>query len=271
MTSGCILAVSPDRPRVGARVVARSGARSRASSVASLGVALALGACGGDGGATPIDAPIDTPPGMCGAGAVFTGENINWLSTETSFCGVLGAKWTVRGDASATATTTTPPNGRFVLCVPRQAQTIVDITPPTAASACGSDRTPYPRRGIAIASDAVIAADGGFSARAMTQGQETAMFTQIGAAYNAAQAQLVVHLDGTRRAVSISANHATAQQFNGTGWQAYPDTSTPVGSDLWFPNVDPGAVQITVAGGAVGATAFTLEADRVTYVALIAH
>jgi len=259
MTSGRKFAVFPDRPLVVAR------------SVACIGAALALGACGGDDGAKPVDAPIDTPTGMCGAGAVFTGENINWLSTETSFCGVLGAKWTVRGDASATATTTTPPNGRFVLCVPRQPQTVVDIIPPTAASGCGSDRTLYPRRGVAIASDTVIATDGAFSARAMTQGQETAMFTQIGAAYDPAKAQLVVHLDGALRAASISANHAQAQQFNGTSWQSYPDASTPVGSDLLFPNVDPGAVQITVAGGATGATAFTLEADRVTYVAVIAN
>ena len=238
--------------------------------------ALALAACGGDGG-TPTDAhpdtPIDTPSGACGAGTVFTGEYVNWISGESAtFCGVAGAKWTVRGDSSAAATTTTPPNGRFVLCVPRQAQTIVDITPPTAASGClGSDHTLYPRRGIAIASDAVIAADGAFTARAMTQSQEAAMFTQIGAAYDAAQAQLFVHLDGALRAVSISANHAPAQQFDGTSWQAYPDASTPIGGDLLFPNVDARAVQITVAGGATGPTAFTLEADRVTYVALIAH
>jgi hypothetical protein len=254
--------------------VLRAGRVAGAAVLAAMAAALAAAGCGGGGNGTSVDARIDAPPGPCGDNAEFTGENVDWDSTasDTGFCGVQGAKWTVRGDATATGTSTTPPNGRFVLCVPHQAQTVVDITPPAAISGCiHADGTPYPRRGIAIASDAVIAAGGAFSARAMTQTREAAMFTQIGAAYSATQAQLVVHVDGTPRAVSISANHAAAQQFDGTSWQTAPDRDAPVGSDVLFPNVDPGTVTITVTGGAVGSTTLSLEPDRFTYVAVIAR
>jgi hypothetical protein len=247
---------------------------ARRFTCAAAVAALAAAGCGGGGNPTAADASIDAPPGPCGNNAVFTGENVDWDSTasDTGFCGVQGATWTVRGDASATGTTTTPPNGRFVLCVPHQAQTIVDIAPPAATSGCiHADGTPYPRRGVAIASDAVIAAGGAFSARAMTQAREAAMFTEIGAGYSATQAQLVVHVNGTPRAVSISATHAPAQQFDGTTWQAAPDRDAPVGSDVLFPNVDPGTVTITVTGGAIGPTMVSLEPDRFTYVAVIAR
>src|SRR5262249_18777186 len=94
------------------------GQRSRAGLV--LGLGAALGACGGGGNSTPHDAAPDTPAGPCGAEASFTGEMIDWDSTTASFCGVLGAVWTVRGDA--TRKQTTPPNGRLTMCLAHQAQ-----------------------------------------------------------------------------------------------------------------------------------------------------
>jgi hypothetical protein len=232
-------------------------------------LAFTLGACGGGDGGKPTDAAIDAPSGTCGADALFTGEYVFWDSTDAAFCGVQGAKWTVRGDAARTSTT--PPNGRFTLCIPHQAQTAVDITPPADPSGClGSDGTPYTRQAVAIAQDAVVAAGGEFSARAMTMAREAAMFTQVGQPYSATQAQLVVHVSGTPHAVSISAHHAAAQQFTGSAWQAATDPDAPIGSDVWFPNVDPGSVQITAGAGATGSATVALAADRYTYVALIA-
>ena len=67
----------------------------------------------------------------------------------------------------------------------------------------------------------------------MTQARQDAMFTQVGQAYSATQAQLVVHVGGTARQVSLSANHAATQRVDGTAWAA-GDT----GSDVFFPNVD---------------------------------
>lgn len=236
---------------------------------------LGLGGCGGGGG-SPRDAPPDVVS-ACGSEAAFAGENIDWDSSDARFCGVAGATWTVRGDPGRT--TATPPNGRVELCLARQAQTTtqttIDIAPPAASSGClGADGTPYPRRGVAIASEAVIAAGGAFSARSMTRAREAAMFALIGggsASYDAARAQLVVHVDGAPHAVSLSVAHAAALQRTGDTWAAAPDPDAPVGSDVWFPNVAPGALQISVAGGATGPSSLSLEPDAFTYVAVIAH
>ena len=92
-----------------------------AGAIAAVALGLGLGACG-DSGVKPKDASPDTPvdmaPGMCGADVFFTGEIVDWDSTDAKFCGVFGAKWTVRGDV--TRTSTTAPNGRFQLCLPPQ-------------------------------------------------------------------------------------------------------------------------------------------------------
>jgi hypothetical protein len=240
----------------------------RWASIAAGAAALALGACGDDG-AKPRDAspdvPIDMPPGTCASGTFFTGEIIDWDWTVTNDCGVDNSKLTVRGQTAPSDTSN--PNGRFEVCVPHQAQSLVDVMHGASASPCHSTMTrSYPGRAVFVGEQAVIDATALFSARVMTQARQDAMFTQIGQAYSATQAQLVVHVDGTPRAVSISANHAATQAFDGTTWAA-GDT----GSDVFFPNVDPGSVQVTVTGGAVGATTLTLEAGAYTYLAVIAN
>lgn len=233
----------------------------------AVALALALGACGDDGAthkdASP-DVPIDTPPGMCGSGMFFTGELIDWDWTLTKACGVFNSTLTVRGQTAPGDTSS--PNGRFELCVPRQAQALVDVVHSTSASPCSGVTGSYPVPAVLVAQQAVIDANGLFSARAMTQARQDAMFTQIGTSYDANQAQLVVHVDGTPRPVSISANHDTTQRFDSTAWSA-GDT----GSDVFFPNVVPGSVQVTVAGGAIGAATVTLEKGRFTYLTVIAN
>jgi hypothetical protein len=225
---------------------------------------LSLSACGG-GGATQ-DASIDMPPGSCGANVVFTGDVVDWDATTNNFCGVFNARLTVRGQSAQTDDTN--PNGRFELCVPHQAQTPVDVTHSADPSQCLGVNGAYVGRGVLLAEQDVIDASGGFSARALTQARQDAMFTQIGQPYSGSKAQLVVHVNGTPRPVSISASaaHAAVQRFNGTAWAA-GDT----GSEVFFPNVDPGAVQITVAGGATGAGTVTLEAGAYTYLSVIAN
>lgn len=225
----------------------------------------ALGGCGDDGGA-PHDASPDTTA-MCGGVTPFTGDIVDWDSTETGFCGVFGARWTVRSDAACVSTT--PPNGRFQLQIPRQAQTVVDIAPPAAASGCpGLSGMLYQLPGVAIASDAVITAGGLFSARAMAQGRVTSMFAQVGQPLATDRGQLVVHVTGTPRAVAISAAHAATQRFDGTTWVA-GDT----GRDVFFPNIDlsGGAVTVTMTGASVGTGSYTLEPGKLTYLAVVAN
>jgi hypothetical protein len=245
------------------------------TAIATLGALAALGACG-DSGAKPADAspdtPIDMAPGTCaGADVFFTGEVIDWDWTNTQQCGVNQAMLTVRGQP--TRTDGTNPNGRFELCIAHQAESIVDFTFSVNASECDTHPGTYPGRGVLVAEQAVIDAGAVFSARAMTAERMATMFTAIGQPYNAAQGQLVVHVAGTPRVVSLSTmNHSAAQQFNGTSWEPAPATGA-VGSYVFFPNVDlgGGAVTVSVAGGAVGATAVTLEAGVFTYLTVVAN
>ena len=221
-------------------------------------------ACGG-GGETPRDASPDTlTDSMCGTGMFFTGDLIDWDSTESRFCGVFNSSLTVRGQSSPADMSN--PNGRFELCVPRQAAAAVDVLHGSNQSQCTTPRDVYPVRAVLVAEQAVIDAGGRFSARVMTQNRQNEMFTLVGTAYSAAKAQLVVHVDGPQRQISISAAHDTTQKFDGAAWAA-GDT----GTDVFFPNVTPGSTQVTVTGPSVGATTLTLEAGAYTYLAVRAN
>jgi len=230
---------------------------------ALVAAALAVGAGCGGGSETP-DAPPDMPDmtSGCGANLLFTGEIVDWDSVGD--CGVANAKVTVRGQPAQTDDSNF--NGRFEVCVPQQGQTTVDVTQSADASRCAKVAGAYPVRGVFIADPAVIAINAlSFSARAMTQMRQNDMFTQIGAAYDAAKAQLVVHVAGTLHPVTISSAHADAQSYDGTKW-----AKGETGAYVFFPNVAPGAATITVTG-AVGLGSVTLEAGAYTYVTFIAN
>lgn len=227
-----------------------------------------LAACGSGGSGTPHDAAPDTPVGPCGAEAAFTGEMIDWDSTTANFCGVAGATWTVRGDA--TRTLSTPPNGRLSMCLARQTQTLIDVTPPTAGSECpglsGTPMNTYPMPAVAIVPAAVLVPNASFSVRAMVQARQATMETQIGAPLSASDGQLYIHVVGTPHAITISAAHGTAQKFDGTTWVA-----GNTGSDVLFPNVDVsgGVVGVTIAGNVVGNGNFTIEPGKLTYLMMV--
>ena len=208
------------------------------------------------------------PPSMCGAEATLSGEMIDWDSTETAFCGVAGAVWTVRGDSSRKMMT--PPNGRLAICLAHQAQTVLDVTPPSGGSQCpglfGMPMNTYPLAAVAILPDAVLSAGATFSVRAMVQSRMASMATQIGAPFDSGAGQLYVHVDGAARQVSISAAHAAPQRFDGTHW-----TAGDTGSDVLFPNVaiGSGMVTVSVAGGAIGTGSFPLVAGKLTYLTVV--
>lgn len=239
--------------------------RSDLRAATAAAIAAALGACSDGGGIKDagIDGAIDA---MCGAGTFFTGDIIDWDSTDAKFCGVFNSSLTVFGQGAPGDMSN--PNGRFELCIPHQALTEVDVAHGTNQSECTSPRDVYPVRAVLFAEQSVIDAGGRFSARAMTQHRQDDMFAMIGVAYSAAKAQLVVHVDGPQRQVTLSTTaHATTQKFDGAAWAA-GDT----GSDVFFPNVDPGQVQVSVAGNVVGApVSLTLAAGAYTYVAVKAN
>ncbi len=236
---------------------------------------VALSACS-DPPAKP-DASIDAPKiidaraidaGVCGTDVPFTGELVDWDSTEAQFCGVLGATWTVRGSSDPKEThTSNAPNGRIVMCIPSQSSTTIDITVPAGNSPCAGTMTSgYAIRGIAMANatvQAMIPATDLFSARAFTTARQTTFYTQIGAAFDPAKGGLFVHVAGTPKAVSIDVAHDATQAFDGTTWAAGAS-----GADVYFPNVPAGAATIT-ATGAIGGGPAPIEANAITYVTIV--
>jgi hypothetical protein len=218
---------------------------------------ICLAACG-----NPAPAHVDAPvldaagdAGPCGSDTLFTGELVDVDSTSTAFCGVFDAVLQVHGDPARTARTS--PNGRYRLCIASAATTRIDIAPPATASECTVPNSSYAVPGILIADRAVIAAGAAESARTFTVARAPAF------GYQASAAQLLVHVDGAARMVSIDAAHDPAQAFDGQTW-----ASGATGGDVLFPNVSAaaGAVTVTVAGGALGAGSVPVAAGTFTYV-----
>lgn len=216
-----------------------------------LALCVLISACGDDG---PNDAmvPVDIDNGTCGTMVRFTGEYVDWDESTTSFCGVFGAMFRARdgGGMSSTA-----PNGRFDLCVPDQPITLVDITPPTQASACSSTPGTYTMPAIAVASKNVIFAGGAWSGRAFVMGRQTV---------DTAKAQVFVHVDGAPRDVSIEAAHGPAQARNNDVWAAGSS-----GQDVFFPDVEIGSGQTKViSAGAIVPESIPLAAGTMTNISI---
>jgi hypothetical protein len=193
---------------------------------------------------------------MCGSLLRFTGEYIDWDS-GASFCGIFQAKFQAR---DSTATAMTAPNGRFDLCLPNQPTALVDVTPPTASTRCSMPEGNYELPGLAVANKAVIAAGGSWSGRAFVSMRQTVP-------PDPAKAQVFVHVNGNPREVSLEAAHGDAQaRVNGT-WGL-----GSTGSDVFFPDVAPGAgTTILTAGGALGTGSIPLEAGKMTSVSIISN
>ncbi len=224
-------------------------------------VSLACGACGG-GDATPDAAPpaVDIDNGSCGDQLRFTGEYVDW-DTDAAFCGINDALFEVRGGG---AMDNTAPNGRFDLCIARgAATTVLDITPPTAASSCTTPASTYSLPGIAIASPAVILAGAAWSGRNFTVDRQAS----LGVTLDPAKAHVVVHVEGTPKQVTLGAAHDAPQAVVATTW-----APGATGHEVFFPNVTLAATTtITVEGGAIGPTSIPLVAGTITNVTLLAR
>jgi hypothetical protein len=221
---------------------------------------LSIAACGGCGGGSgSVDAAPDIDNGTCGAMLRFTGEYVDW-DNDTTFCGLPGSVFTIPGVGPKTINA---PNGRVDLCIPDQATTLIDITPPATIPGCKVVSDPqlkYSLPGIAVASKAVIAAAGGmWSGRTFIDGRQ---------AYDPTKAQVFVHVVGIATAVSLDAAHGHGQtQAVATTLWAAGDT----GHEVFIPDVDPagGAATLSVAGGAVGEGSIPLVAGKMTTLTVV--
>jgi len=223
---------------------------------------LALAACGDDGN-KPKDAATDTPHDMGSGNTVqFQTGYVDWLSVEgPNFCGIFNAVVTNHADSSQT--NKTPPNGRIMFDVPATGITRFDVTPDTMPSGCVNSPGTYTTPGIVLADPAVIATQAIQEARNYT----TEELPSLGFTPNATKANVFVHVEGTKTAVTIAASHDPAQAFDGMHWAV-----GGTGEDVFFPNVDPtaGSTMVTM-GGATGEASVPLEAGKITYLTLVGH
>jgi hypothetical protein len=215
-------------------------------------------ACGGGSGSA--DAAPDIDNGTCGAQLRFTGDYLDWDS-DTTFCGMPGTDFAIPGGGTQRLVA---PNGRIDFCIPDQATTLLDITPPSILPGCKVVSDPqlkYSLPGIAVASKAVILAGGSWSGRTFIDGRET---------YDPAKAQVYVHIVGPAHAVSLDLSHVHgAPQAVATTTWAPGDT----GHEVFIPDVDPagGSATLTVAGGAIGAGPIPLAAGKMTTLTVVTH
>lgn len=205
-----------------------------------------VAACSDGGDDAQIPPGFDN--GTCGEMIRFTGEYVDWDESATMFCGVFGATFQARDGGG---TSSTAPNGRFDLCVPNQALTLVDVTPPAQPSMCNASKGTYTLPAIAVASRRVLFAGGAWSGRGFVMGRQ---------AVDAAKAQVFVHVDGPPREVALEAAHGPAQARNGDAWA--PGAS---GQDVFFPDVEVGGGKTKiVASGATVPDSIPLVAGTVT-------
>ena len=229
-------------------------------NTARFSILLAVAGCAGcGGGSSSVDATPDIDNGMCGSMLRFTGEYVDW-DNDMTFCGLPGSVFNIPGVGPKTLTA---PNGRIDFCIPDQATTLLDITPPSTLPDCKVVSDPqlkYSLPGIAVANKAVILAGGSWSGRTFIDRRET---------YDPAKAQVYVHIDGPAHAVSLDASHAPQIQAVATNMWAPGDT----GHEVFIPDVDPtgGSATLSVAGGATGAGSIPLVAGKMTTLTVITH
>jgi hypothetical protein len=216
-------------------------------------------ACGDDGN-PPIDAPPDVAVGSCDGKVAITGEVVDWDANRTTFCGVFNATLTVRGTPALTDGTN--PNGRFELCVPPGAVSLVDVAFSATPSECTTPKDSYPVAGVLVVDPGDAPSAQAISARAMTTARRATMFAQVGEAYDPAKAQLVVHVGSAARQVALSTAHAATQAFDGTAWAA-----GDAGVEVFFPNAAPGTTTVTLGSST---RTLTLAPGVFTYLSFLA-
>jgi len=225
-------------------------------------IAVLIAACSSP--AKPTDAAV-VGDGMCGTDDFFTGELVDWDSTDSAFCGVFGATFTVEGDTSRTNMTN--PNGRFQLCIKNAQQTVVDITPPTAMSECAPSAGLYQMPAMAVARHDVIATGDTYSTRMIGMTRAMQFFPPSG--NNPTKAIVFVHVDGTPGSVLSSATHDTPIAFDGTTWAA-GDT----GVNVVFPNTDVSSGTSMVGftdGSGTGNATVPVAAGKITFLTLVSN
>lgn len=202
--------------------------QARALYLSIAGALTALGACGPPSStpdARPVDAMVDSMPpdaGRCGANVFFTGELIDWGSTDAVFRGVFDARWTLRGQPSVSAMTA--PNGRIELCVPNQSGTFDIDAPGTHIDAIAMLNIELVRRSrpaffSARVFASLTAANQFYQANGLTAFDETRGHVLVYAATDAASGLALDHAHGT----AIGTSDGSSWGDSGGRWRLFPN------------------------------------------------
>jgi len=223
---------------------------------------LLLAACGG-GSSQPdanvrdkdaaIDAPADASP--CGSDTFFTGELIDWDSTDSAFLGVNAARVSVQGMPAIS--TTTPPNGRLELCVPTVPLLRFDVDAPAGYL----DGTAYVERealggGLAI------------SLRSITTTRTASFYTERGLTFDPARAHVLVFLAGDRSTLTLDRPHDAAQTANDDVPGTFTWAAGAGGRYVLFPNVSVAQATGIITGDTSGPHTIALAAGQLSLVAI---
>ena len=196
------------------------------------------GACGDDGMAT-----VDAPPDPCMPEMQFTGDVVDWDSSETAFMGVAASNFVLRSDP--TKNTLSAPNGRFILCIPPE-DGFVDITPDPGRGYIG---------GQVVVKRATIQAGARQSYRSFT------MTRSADFGFSATKAHVYVHVDTPAgKKVATTAAASVKKHWDGTTW-----ADGDAGTDVYLGNIDAtGMTNLSVGGSSVGM--IPLVAGQFTYI-----
>jgi len=215
-----------------------------------------------DGG--PGDAGVDSAIDADLRNYDVAGVYLDWDSTAASPCPIVGATWTVYFGGGRTGTTDA--TGAFTVLLASYLARI-DVEQPHLPSSCTTPPSTYDLTQSAIIPGVIHDAGGHPVIRSLTSARAVTFYAAIGAPFQAARGQLLVHLDGPARSVALSAPHDAVQAFDGQAWAA-GDT----GSDVFFPNVDVTNgiwPTVTVAGHPIGAGSLELPPGTITSITVI--
>jgi len=212
----------------------------------------------------------DTPSGPdsgpdaynpCGAGEVyFTGEYVDWDSTEEDFLGVAFA--TVAEVADPTNTSETAPNGRGSLCLPDSGAPVVTFT---------QSLEPYLPARFTV--HPAAAAAGPYSAHGLTPTRADALFGQLGVSRDEARVQVVVEVrsyPSFEPVIGATVAVGAADGFTPDGSGAWvAGATTTHDAHVLFPNVDPAqppSVTVTAPGrNCSGVTSLAVAAGELAF------
>jgi hypothetical protein len=204
---------------------------------------LVLTACGDDGG-TFQDAALADP---CAPEMTFTGELVEWTSTDTAFMGVPNATFSQGGVSAKSA-----PNGRFSMCIPAM-NGVVDIEPAAAQTRLN---------GTVVVNRLVLGLQPLQSYRGLPMTEATSL------GLSPAMGHVFVHVDGAARTVSTSGAAAIQKHFDGAAW-----VDGNAGENVFLGNIDAQlTTTLTISGGdSLGGGEIPLTAGEITYVTVVAR